>query len=99
RRASPPFFQQVVALTRHLDAPLLQGALQMSVFSLPKPKTLRSGAMIARQVIPTDIRDDYKRLYAVAWEERWRAEPGTPTAQCKRLYGEWNAEIAARFEA
>jgi integrase len=55
--------------------------------------------MIARQVIPTDIRDDYKRLYGVAWEERWRAEPGTPAAQCKRLYGEWNAEIAARFEA
>jgi integrase len=82
-----------------LDAPLLQGALQMGAFSLPRPKTLRSGAVIARQVIPADIRDDYKQLYGVVWEERWRAEPGTPAAECKRRYGEWNAEITGRFEA
>jgi hypothetical protein len=71
----------------------------MGAFSLPKPKTLRSGTVIARQVIPADIRDDYKRLYGVAWEERWRAEPGTPAAECKRRYGECNAEITGRFEA
>jgi hypothetical protein len=66
---------------------------------LPKPKTLASGAVIARQVIPADIRDDYKRLYGVAWEERWHAPPGAPIAERKRLYGEWIAEITGRIEA
>jgi hypothetical protein len=49
-------------------------------------------------VIPADIRADYKRLYGVAWEERWRAEPGTSAAERKRRYGEWNAEITRRIE-
>jgi integrase len=71
----------------------------MGTFSLPKPKTVKSGAVVARQVIPTDIRDEYSRLYGVAWEERWRAPPGTPIAEQKRLYGEWSAEITGRIEA
>src|SRR5262249_35911162 len=75
-------------------APRYKGRYKMGAFSLPKPKPRSSGAVIARQVIPADIRDDYKRLYGVAWEERWRAEPGTPAAECKRRYGEWSAKIA-----
>ena len=66
---------------------------------MPKPKTLRSGAQTARQVIPLDVRAEYKRLYGVAWEELWRAKPGTPAAECKRLYGEWVALISGRIEA
>lgn len=68
------------------------------VFVLPKPKKTKSGAEVARQVIPADVRDEYARLYGKRWEERWRAEPGTPAAECKHLYGEWVARISGRIE-
>ncbi len=68
-------------------------------FILPKPKTTASGAEIVRQVIPADVRDEYERVYGKRREERWRAEPGTPAAERKRLYGEWLAEINRRFSA
>ena len=41
-------------------------ALQMG-FVMPKPKSLKSGALTARQVIPTDVREEYQRLYGKAW--------------------------------
>jgi hypothetical protein len=68
-------------------------------FVLPKPKSLKSGALTARQVIPTDVREEYQRLYGKAWEERWRAEPGTSKAEQKQSYTEWYAEISRRIEA
>lgn len=68
-------------------------------FSLPKPKTQKSGAALARQVIPADVREEYARLYGVRWEERWRGEPGTSATESKRLYGEWVAKISGRIEA
>jgi hypothetical protein len=68
-------------------------------FILPKPKTAKSGAEIARQVIPADVREEYQRLYGKGWEERWRAEPGTPKADQKRQYAEWYAEVWQRIEA
>ena len=68
-------------------------------FVLPKPKSLKSGALTARQVIPTDVREEYHRLYGKAWEERWRAEPGTSKAEQKQSYTEWYAEISRRIEA
>jgi hypothetical protein len=46
-------------------------------WSLPKPRTLNNGAVIARKAILADVRDDYQRLYGVGWEERWRAAPRT----------------------
>jgi hypothetical protein len=67
-------------------------------FVLPKPKTLKSGADYARQVIPADIRDEYKRVYGKGREERWRADAGTSVGDRKRLYGEWLAEISRRIE-
>jgi hypothetical protein len=68
-------------------------------FVLPKAKTTKSGASLARQVIPVDVREAYQRVYGRGWEERWRAEPGTPTAEQKRLYSAWVAEISRRIEA
>jgi integrase len=91
-------FQQLIAHQGDLDALSLQRALQMG-FTLPKPKTLKNGGDLARQVIPADVRDEYQRLYGKRWEERWRAEPGTPSAERKRQYGEWIAEINRRFAA
>jgi integrase len=70
------------------------------VFALPGLKTLKSGAVIARYAIPTDARDEYRRLYGKGREERWRAEPGAPEwGRRKQLYGEWVAEISKRIEA
>jgi integrase len=68
-------------------------------FVLPKPKTLKNGAVRARQVIPADVRDEYQRLYGKGWEELWRAEPGTSAAEQKRQYAVWYAEIWRRIEA
>jgi integrase len=69
-------------------------------FSLPGFKTLKSGAVISRYVIPADVRDEYRRLYGKGREERWRADPGEPSwPQRKRLYGEWVAKISGRIEA
>jgi hypothetical protein len=68
-------------------------------FVLPKPKTLKNGAVRARQVIPADVRDEYQHLYGKGWEELWRAEPGTSAAEQKRQYAEWYAETWRRIEA
>jgi hypothetical protein len=67
-------------------------------FVLPSPKTLKTGAQIARQVIPADVREEYQRLYGKAWEERWRADPGAPKAEQKKSYAEWYAEIWRRID-
>ena len=93
-----PNFQQLIDPPGDFVALSLQRALQMG-FVLPGPKTTKSGANVSRQVIPADVGDEYERLYGKRWEERWRAEPGTPHAERKRLYGEWVAEIARRIEA
>jgi integrase len=68
-------------------------------FALPGTKTLKSGADFARQVIPADVRDEYQRIYGKRHEERWRAEPGTPVGERKRLFSEWLAEFYRRVEA
>jgi hypothetical protein len=68
-------------------------------FRLPNTKTLKSGAITARQVIPADVREEYQRLYGKGWEERWRADPGTSRAEQKRQYAEWYAEVWRRIEA
>jgi hypothetical protein len=68
-------------------------------FVLPKPKTLKGGSRIARQVIPADVRDEYQRLYGKTWEERWRADTGISIAEQKKSYAEWYAEVWRRFEA
>ena len=69
------------------------------VFVLPRPRRTKSGADVVRQIIPTDVREEYQRLYGKAWEERWRAKPGTPRAEQKRQCAEWLAEIARRIGA
>ena len=68
-------------------------------FVLPRPRRTKSGADVVRQIIPTDVREEYQRLYGKAWEERWRAKPGTPLAEQKRQCAEWLAEIARRIGA
>ena len=68
-------------------------------FVLPRPKTLKSGAVKARQVIPANVREEYSQLYGVAWEELWRADRATPVSEQKRKYAEWYAEIWRRIEA
>jgi integrase len=68
-------------------------------FVLPAPKTLKSGALTARQVIPADVRDEYQRLYGKAWEERWRADPGMSKAEQKQSYAAWYSEISRRIGA
>jgi hypothetical protein len=68
-------------------------------FVLPRPRRTKSGADVVRQIIPTDVREEYQRLYGKAWKERWRAKPGTPLAEQKRQCAEWLAEIARRIGA
>ena len=66
---------------------------------LPKLTKTKSGASLARQAIPADVRDEYRSLYGKRREERWRGAPETPVAEQKRLYSEWVAEIAGRIAA
>jgi len=68
-------------------------------FVLPGVKTSKSGAQTARQVIPADVRDEYKRLYGKRREERWRAKAGTSPAEAKRQYADWVSEINRRIQA
>jgi hypothetical protein len=81
-----------------LDALCYKGRYKMG-FALPMPKTLKSGVDFARQAIPADVRDEYQRLFGKRREERWRAEPGRPVGERKRLYGEWVGEFYRRIEA
>ena len=37
----------------------------------------------------------YQRLFGKHREERWRAEPGRPVGERKRLYGEWVGKFTA----
>jgi integrase len=68
-------------------------------FGMPKLKRLASGALSARKVIPTDVRDAYRERFGGGWEERFYAEPGTPVGDAKRALAERLAEIERRIGA
>jgi hypothetical protein len=52
-----PRFQQLIGNAGDLDALSLQRALQMG-WVLPKLTKTKSGASLARQAIPADVRDE-----------------------------------------
>jgi integrase len=58
----------------------------------------KTGAFVARKVIPKDARTEYKRLYSVSTEAILKVPTGTPKAQAKALHGQWLAEIETRIE-
>jgi integrase len=60
-------------------------------------KRSKGGAFTARKVIPADVREEYVRLYGVAWEEKLRLPPETPMHEAKARCGEWLAEIETRI--
>jgi hypothetical protein len=53
---------------------------------------VKSGAFKARKGIPKDVRDDYRALFGVGWEELFRAPAGCPLHRARVLHSEWEAE-------
>ena len=57
----------------------------------------RSGAFVARKVIPKDIRSEYAARYGMAWEEQFYLAPTVSTHEAKARFGEWLADIETRI--
>jgi hypothetical protein len=53
----------------------------------------KSGAFKAPKGIPKDVRDDYRALFGVGWEELFRAPAGCPLQRARVLHSEREAEI------
>ena len=62
-------------------------------------KRLKSGAFSARKSIPKHVRAEYRERFGGGWEERFRADAGTPLGEAKRALHDWLAEIEARIKA
>jgi hypothetical protein len=45
------------------------------------------------------LRDEYRERFGGGWEERFRADAGTPLGEAKRALHDWLAEIEARIKA
>jgi len=54
------------------------------------------GGFIARKVLPSDVRDDYAKLYGQRTEERLKIEPMT-AVQARARHREWLSEVEARI--
>ena len=57
----------------------------------------RSGAFVARKVIPKDIRSEYAARYGMAWEEKFYLAPTVSDHEAKARFGEWLADIETRI--
>ena len=54
------------------------------------------GGFIARKVIPSDVRDEYAKLYGQRTEERLNTGP-LPVSLARAKHREWSSEIEARI--
>jgi hypothetical protein len=57
-------------------------------FAMAGLKRSTSGAHIARNGIPNDVRAEYQRLFGQRWESSFWHEPGPTPAEAKAAYGE-----------
>jgi hypothetical protein len=57
----------------------------------------KGGGFTARKRIPTDVQNDYERLYGVRWEARLNITPGTPIVQARAQHSEWLSDIESRI--
>ncbi len=56
-----------------------------------------NGDWFARKAIPVDIREAYKAVYRVAWEEKFRRPSSLSQSQAKQEFREWDALITSRI--
>jgi hypothetical protein len=54
------------------------------------------GSYRARKRIPDDVRDEYGKRYGVRFEAKFSAPAGTTSHEAKRLFHEWEADVASR---
>ena len=64
---------------------------------LPKMTPTAEGGWTARKVIPEDVQDEYQRLYAKKYEERFNSGP-VPVALARQNLASWFNKIEARIE-
>ena len=57
----------------------------------------KTNGFTARKAIPADVRNEYARLYRVAWEEKLRIAAGTSLHDAKAQCAEWISEIENRI--
>jgi integrase len=57
----------------------------------------KTGAFVARKVIPKDIRIEYAARYGMAWEEKFYLAPTVSDHEAKARFGGWLADIETRI--
>ena len=60
-------------------------------------KRSKGGGYAARKAIPADVREQYARIYGIAWEEKIKLPADLSLHEAKARYGEWLAEIEIRI--
>jgi hypothetical protein len=63
---------------------------------LPKMTPTAEGGWTARKVIPEDVQDEYQRLHAKKYEERFNSGP-VPVALARQNLASWFNKIEARI--
>ena len=58
-----------------------------------------NGNFSARKRLPADVADEYGRRYGQRFEAKFFAAASKGTAEAKRLFQEWEAEVAKRVAA
>jgi integrase len=57
----------------------------------------KDGSWYARKRIPTDVRDEYAKLYGCRWEARWTCE-AVSVGLARQKHREWLTEIEGRID-
>ena len=57
----------------------------------------KTGAYVARKVIPKDIRVDYAARFGMAWEEKFYLGPSASEHEAKARFGEWLSDVETRI--
>jgi len=57
----------------------------------------QNGNFTARKRLPADVGDEYRRLYGQRHEAKFFVSASKGTAEAKRLFQEWEAEVARRI--
>lgn len=68
-------------------------------FRMAELKRSKSGAFVARKVIPENVRDEYERLYDVRWEAKFHRSADLRPQDAKAQHAEWLSLVESRIAA